>query len=103
METIFTKNPKVIADALEILKRAVASEEAALKSAPNMSVEGLVSAYANCRDFYETMDEVVKSCYHIMNAYKESVLPTRMVEQGIKTASTNSPRNNQTTLHGIDD
>jgi len=84
--------PMNIKNAYATLIEAIAKEKARLNQAPSMSVEEVITAYAECRDFHEEFDEIRKSLYHIMNAYKESVVPNRMVEEGLKTVSTDKYR-----------
>lgn len=92
MKTTYENNRQGILNALQFLDSAIATEQKRLDAAASLNAEELVTAYAQTRDFHELLDENRKKLYHIMNSYKESVIPTRMLEQGLKTISTDDYR-----------
>lgn len=90
--TTYESNPKTIHAAMKTLILAIADEKSRLQGAPSMTVEEAVTAYANSREFHDELDTVRKTLYQVMNAYKESVVPNKMVEHGLKTVSTENHR-----------
>lgn len=95
--TPFESHRADIERCLKILRAAIAAEQRRLDGAASLSMEELVTAYAHAKDFHELMDEVRKEQYHVANAYKESVLPQRLLDQGVKSFSTDFYRAQRTT------
>lgn len=90
--TTYQTDLKKIHAAMKVIVAAIAEEKKRLSESPSMTVQETISAYAQSRDFHEELDEMRKVLYHVQNTYKESVLPSKMVEEGLKTASTDTHR-----------